>query len=38
MPSDIGYQDDDGYYWFVGRENDLIITRSGGNVSAVDMV
>lgn len=38
IPGDIAYKDKEGYFWYVGRESDLIIAKSGGNVSAVEIV
>eukprot|EP00026_Physarum_polycephalum_P005594 Phypoly_transcript_05629.p2 GENE.Phypoly_transcript_05629~~Phypoly_transcript_05629.p2 ORF type:complete len:268 (+),score=49.90 Phypoly_transcript_05629:1064-1867(+) len=37
IPKDICKKDKDGNFWFIGREDDLIITKSGGNVSVLEI-
>eukprot|EP00026_Physarum_polycephalum_P005768 Phypoly_transcript_05806.p1 GENE.Phypoly_transcript_05806~~Phypoly_transcript_05806.p1 ORF type:complete len:555 (+),score=77.91 Phypoly_transcript_05806:28-1692(+) len=37
IPRDICKKDKNGNFWFIGREDDLIITKSGGNVSALEI-
>jgi len=34
---DLAHQDEDGYYWFAGRSNDLIVLASGDNVSPAEI-
>jgi long-chain acyl-CoA synthetase len=33
---DLAYQDEDGYYWFMGRKKDIII-RGGSNISPLEV-